>query len=248
MQRRRSLYLMRLGDKLPLAPLTELGPRTRVPGCVSVVHIHASTAADGTLRLAGAADSKLARGLVALLVRGLRGAPADAARQINVRAVAEAAGLPSLLTPGRLNGMEGMLKVVGTQLDEQQQEEEAAAAQELAEPPADSSSSSSSSVIQPAPQNPRLLWTAAEEEVALLLSGGVDSSVALHELLKAGHKVSAPSIYESGWRTSSSTPRKVNARGRRTGRIARPSASRRACRLSRSLFSTSTKSMLLDTL
>ena len=64
-------------------------------------------------------------------------------------------------------------------------------AQELAEPPADSSSSSSSSVIQPAPQNPRLLWTAAEEEVALLLSGGVDSSVALHELLKAGHKVRA---------------------------------------------------------
>ena len=186
----RSLYLMRLGDKLPLAPLTELGPRTRVPGCVSVVHIHASTAADGSLRLAGAADSKLARGLVALLVRGLRGAPADAARQINVRAVAEAAGLPSLLTPGRLNGMEGMLKVVGTQLEEQQQEEEAAVAEELAEPPADSSSSSSS-VIQPAPQNPRLLWTAAEEEVALLLSGGVDSSVALHELLKAGHKVRA---------------------------------------------------------
>ena len=38
---------------------------------------------------------------------------------------------------------------------------------------------------------PRLLWPAAEEEVALLLSGGVDSSVALHNLLADGHKVRA---------------------------------------------------------
>ena len=197
--RERSLRLVRLGDRLPLAPIGDLGPHTRVPGCISVVHLHAQTDADGMLQLSGAADSRLARGLVSLLVRGLRGEPADAARRLDVRAVAEAAGLPALLTPGRLNGMEAMLRVLTTQLDELEQQQQQQPAQEEAAAPSTvdgvpSAASSAADAARPTADpaaHPRLLWPAAEEEVALLLSGGVDSSVALHRLLEAGHRVRA---------------------------------------------------------
>ena len=67
---------MRLGETLPPADsLQMLHADTRVPGCTSVVHMLASVSAEGTLELSGMADSRLARGLVALLVRGLRGEP-----------------------------------------------------------------------------------------------------------------------------------------------------------------------------
>ena len=173
------------------------------------MHVHASTDAHGALNLAGAADSRLAKGLVALLVRGLQGVPVEALEGLTFRAVAEAAGLPELLTPGRLNGMEGMLRLIAKQIDHQ-----AAAAPEAVRaadgvsqgpqgPAVDAATATSrrlvveearvedAPVIQAVPAQPRLLWPAAEEEVALLLSGGVDSSVALHQLLAAGHKVRA---------------------------------------------------------
>lgn len=192
--RERSARLVHLGDSLPRAPITDLGPDTRVSGCVSVVHVLAEANSDGSLRLCGAADSRLARGLVALLVLGLRGEHVDELRRLTFRRVAEEAKLPALLTPGRMNGMEGMLRVMAAQLDRQaaaaaaddQSEEEAAAAAGGAAASADES--------PPVPvvsQHPRLTWPAAEEEVALLLSGGVDSSVALHNLLAEGRKVRA---------------------------------------------------------
>ncbi len=108
----RSLRLVRIGDRLPPAPLLELGEATRVPGCVSVVHVHVRLASDGTLRLAGAADSRLARGLVALLVRGLQGQPAAALERLSAQQVADASGLPGVVTPSRINGLGTMLRVL----------------------------------------------------------------------------------------------------------------------------------------
>ena len=189
--RNRSLRLVRLGEALPHASITELGPRTRVPGCVSVVHIHAHATADGLLKLAGAADSRLARGLVMLLVSGLRGEPARVARTLVVREVAEAAGLSELLTPGRLNGMEAMLRVLITQLDEEQAIAARSTEQQTSSAPQHQPSCAQTPRDAAPVAHPRLLWAAAPEEVALLLSGGVDSSVALHELLAAGHRVRA---------------------------------------------------------
>ena len=173
----RSLRLVRIGDRLPPAPLLELGEATRVPGCVSVVHVHVRLASDGTLRLAGAADSRLARGLVALLVRGLQGQPAAALERLSAQQVADASGLPGVVTPSRINGLGTMLRVLRKQLE--QPAPPPAVPPPAAPPPAAEVAS------------PRLVWTAAEEEVAVLLSGGVDSSVALHRLLAEGRRVRA---------------------------------------------------------
>ena len=169
----------------------------------------AESSADGSLQLSGAADSRLARGLVALLVRGLQREPPSVLRTLSVPQLASSAGLHELLTPSRLNGLEAMVRVMSTQLEQQQQQAameeaedtvdaveaaETAQAAEAAEP---AEVAGAASLTMPeghtldASAQPQLLWPSASEEVALLLSGGVDSSVALHELLAAGHRVRA---------------------------------------------------------
>jgi tRNA (5-methylaminomethyl-2-thiouridylate)-methyltransferase len=149
---------------------------------------------EGALKLAGAADSRLARGLVALLVRGLRGEHVSVLRRLSVRELAETADLPSLMTRGRLNGMDAMLRVMEAQLACRDAEAaDAVGATDVVHD--DDGAQGEGREVQPspreAPTNPHLAWPAADEEVALLLSGGVDSSVALHELLAAGHRVRA---------------------------------------------------------
>ena len=193
--RAQSLRLLRIGDTLPRAPLLALGEATRVLGCVSVVHVYARVE-DGRLQMAGAADSKLARGMVALLVRGLQGEPVEALEKLTVRDVATAAGLSLALTPGRLNGLDQMLQTLRVQISDQQQQQSStpvAAGDGASRAPA-AEKAMGGTREEPSPvvaEHPRLLWPAAEEEVAVLLSGGVDSSVALHELLQAGRKVRA---------------------------------------------------------
>lgn len=207
-ERERALRLIRLGNSLPKAPLLELGPQSRVSGCVSVVHVLVHLGDDGRLRLSGAADSRLARGLVALLVRGLEGALPEDLERLDVHELARAAALGSALTPGRLNGLEGMLLALRSQLEEErprQHERRADAAADTpaaveggADSPADAPPTHEAATPfesevrgAPTPRQVQLLWPAAEEEVAVLLSGGVDSSVALHQLLAAGHRCRA---------------------------------------------------------
>ena len=109
---------MKLGESLPQADaLRMLGADTRVVGCTSVVHVLAGLSASGTLDLSGTADSRLARGIVALLVRGLSGSPAEALRAVSAEQVSAAAGLPGVLTPGRLNGLANMLDTMRSQLE-----------------------------------------------------------------------------------------------------------------------------------
>ena len=200
--RTQSLRLLRIGEALPAPSLLELGDQTRVRGCVSVVHVTARAGEDGRLRLAGAADSKLARGLVALLVRGLQGEPVDALLQLDVRELAAKAGLTLALTPSRLNGLDGMVQTMRKQLLAQLPSALRAVTAAVMPLHAGldedrrlpSLPRGGTSVLPPATTataHPQLLWPAAEEEVAVLLSGGVDSSVALHQLLAAGHRCRA---------------------------------------------------------
>ena len=117
---------MRLGESLPPADsLQMLHADTRVPGCTSVVHMLASVSAKGTLELSGMADSRLARGLVALLVRGLRGEPVETLLALSAEDVSEAAGLTSVLSPSRLNGVSNMLETMRAQLQTAAAEAEA---------------------------------------------------------------------------------------------------------------------------
>jgi tRNA U34 2-thiouridine synthase MnmA/TrmU/sulfur transfer protein SufE len=204
--RERTLRLMRLGETLPPADsLQMLRADTRVPGCTSVVHVLASVSAKGTLDLSGMADSRLARGLVALLVRGLRGEPLESFLALSAEDVSEAAGLTSVLSPSRLNGVANMLETMRAQLQsaaaEAEDGEDAAAASGApsgrGEAAGEAAGAAVGAVAGAGPSAAPWLapsgftWAAAEEEVAVLLSGGVDSSVALRLLQEQGQRCRA---------------------------------------------------------
>ena len=192
----RNLCLVRVGNRLPRASLTQLGEETRVPGCTSVVHVRARKSADGRLGLTGAADSRIARGLVTLLARGLWNEPADVLECLSARQVAEACWLQSVLVASRLNGIDNMLAVMRAQIEADRADAEDAAAHPptppIARPEALASTLQLADEPQTAPwEEPSAAWPHAKEEVAVLLSGGVDSSVALRRLQEQGHKVRA---------------------------------------------------------
>merc|ERR1712232_1313695 len=71
--RLRYQQLLSLANKLP--PMAEglKTPGNKVPGCVSVVHVHAVLNEDGTVAFSGDSDALISKGLVSLLVLGLTG-------------------------------------------------------------------------------------------------------------------------------------------------------------------------------
>lgn len=205
--RERTLRLMRLGETLPPADsLQMLRADTRVPGCTSVVHVLASISAKGTLELSGMADSRLARGLVALLVRGLRGETLESFLALSAEDVSEAAGLTSVLSPSRLNGVANMLETMRAQLQsaaaaEAEDGQDGAAASGAPSGRGEAVGAAAGAAagvvagagpsVAPWLAPSGFTWAAAEEEVAVLLSGGVDSSVALRLLQEQGQRCRA---------------------------------------------------------
>jgi len=169
-----------------------------------MVDVLARPSGSGSLRLDGAADSRLARGLVALLVQGLRGERAETLLALDPAQVARAAGLVGALSPSRVNGLGAMIRLMQRQLEAGVAAEAAAdatpagvasakAAAEAA--PADGASATTSggeggreAVLR---AGSRGSLESAGEEVAVLLSGGVDSSVALRLLHDAGVRTRA---------------------------------------------------------
>lgn len=197
--RERLLRLARLGDRLPAAPIVELGERTRVTGCTSVAHVLATTDPhDATVRATGAADSRLARGMLSFLVRGVSGEPAAAIRALRSAEIVEAAGLPGALSSSRLTGLGNMLDLMRSQLAEggvdggveggaeavavvsssvasssgRSERGEAEALIGSGETQKGSEGSPSADPVWLAATSGS--WSAAESEVAVLLSGGVD--------------------------------------------------------------------------
>ena len=188
---------MRLGESLPDADaLKLLSADSRVAGCTSVVDVLAGRSARGTLELGGTADSRLARGIVALLVRGFGGAPVEALVEASAEQVAEAAGLPGVLSASRLNGLANMLETMRAQLrldaaggassSSSGEGDEGDAGDEVGGGGAGQRGVSAASLLASIPT-----WSAAPEEVAVLLSGGVDSSVALRLLQEQGYRCRA---------------------------------------------------------
>jgi sulfur transfer protein SufE len=190
-RRERLVRLVRVGDSLP-RPSAALvaADGTRVSGCTSLVDVLARLGADGTLQPEGAADSRLARGLVALLVRGLRGEPPEALALLDGAAISEAAGLAGALSLSRINGLGAMLRLMREQAAAAVARRPLSVARPLGLP-------GPSTPALALPSDAELLaarrgsWQAAGEEVAVLLSGGVDSSVALRLLHDAGVRTRA---------------------------------------------------------
>jgi len=114
-EKARYKQLMFLASRLPAMDPKLAVPENRVRGCLSTVHISATTVEteDGrkVVRFAGDSDGLLTKGLVALLIRGLSGNTADDIDNI-VPDFIKAAGIAQTLTPGRNNGFLNMLAMM----------------------------------------------------------------------------------------------------------------------------------------
>jgi len=149
----------------------------RVPGCMADARIclqprELQLGEDSVMDVEGVADSRVAHGLVALLCQGLRDSRVSDILALEPETLASQLGLAAL-PPGRLNGLQNMVRVL------QQQARRLSSTQKPPLPQAQST------------LGPALFADPRASEVAVLLSGGVDSSVALKLLQEQGHKVRA---------------------------------------------------------
>jgi tRNA-5-taurinomethyluridine 2-sulfurtransferase len=161
-------------------PALDCTPDTRVPGCTSVAHMRVRVGADRRVHLAGTADAQVARGLVALLARGLSGASVADVLSLSVPVLNHASGLDVAVAPTRAVGLASLLAFVQNrvrQLD--------------GETIVESSSRNGVGLALPvtAVEDVPMKYTAVQpEDVAVLLSGGVDSSVAMRLVMDAGYR------------------------------------------------------------
>lgn len=155
----------------------------RVPGCISVVHVLAAVGEDGRVQLRGSSDAALARGMLALVIDGLDGLPVGDVLDLESSDVRCAAVLDGIITSSRINGLDNILRTVQDQLRKSQ----------IQEAPSPGTRSLASDTALPVGVPAHGYWAegASAEKVAVLLSGGVDSSVALHLLKAQGYDVHA---------------------------------------------------------
>jgi tRNA (5-methylaminomethyl-2-thiouridylate)-methyltransferase len=181
----------------------------KVPGCVSVVRIRVSLQEDslGTgLEVRGDADARVARGMLALLAKGLRGAGLEEVMALDARQLIRTAKLDQFLPPGRNDGLSSMLAVIKQEAAALPSDDTASVLQAQAGSPQGSAGQSDdgkaragqdSSMVEAedvsASNAVSQVWAfgGRAEEVAMLLSGGVDSSVAMALLKDQGYKVTA---------------------------------------------------------
>jgi tRNA (5-methylaminomethyl-2-thiouridylate)-methyltransferase len=158
----------------------------RVPACISNLHVQTilrRTADNAGYRvsLQGTSDSLLSRGLLAVVATVLNEQLVDQVLQLNVDSVADSLSLRKALSRGRNDGLAGIVRIVQSQM------------REVLEIAPTRSSNNQENVTPPSAStdNVQVLPIKAAPTVALLLSGGVDSSVALHLLKQQGYNVTA---------------------------------------------------------
>lgn len=139
---------------------------TKVPGCVANVYVLANEGKDSSsIRIIGNADAIISRGLLSLLNDFLSARSKEEVLELDSSMITDQLGIRKALTPGRNDGIANMLQVIQQQLRGEK--------------------------VTTHEDNELPLKTSDKGKVALLLSGGVDSSVALHLLLKEGYDVTA---------------------------------------------------------
>lgn len=168
------LHLVRIGNDVEeVIPKTIVPMLQKVPGCASEVKIwttvgQPSSSATASVIVYGYADSKIAKGMLSLFQQGLLDMHPEDILTIDSEELLVRSGLQSVLPPGRLNGFQNIFATIKLQIQAQLR----------------TTDNWSACYTEPVP-DPR------HDEVAILLSGGVDSSVALKLLLDQGYKVRA---------------------------------------------------------
>ena len=117
--------LLYLGSKLPALPDEARTDANKVKGCVSQVWVLA-TLEGGQVQLCADSDSALTKGLAALLVEGLSGAPTSEVANVTPGFIEEL-GLKQSLTPSRNNGFLNMLTLIQTNVAALEEQAPAAA-------------------------------------------------------------------------------------------------------------------------
>lgn len=194
----RLAHLAALGEHLSLLSESECKTNTRVHGCTSVTHFRASKHSHtDAVVIQGNSDSKLARGLLALIALGLQSVPVQNALSVKAQDVIKASALHDALNASRAAGLEHIFCALHRDLsddnvennDEALDEHTSARHQNLSHPEG-VEKQHMQELKERHPLNGR--WSDRQgEDVAVLLSGGVDSSVALRKALETGARVQA---------------------------------------------------------
>jgi len=148
----------------------------KVSGCMADVRMKISINKSNQLQtvlIDSIADSRVARGMAALLCNGLKEISIDTILKLIPSEVTMKCGFSTLLPPGRLNGFENMIILIQSEIKK-----------ELGQ-------SNNLLKIDMNKKEYNSWMKNDNDEIAVLLSGGVDSSVALKLLLEQGHKVRA---------------------------------------------------------
>ena len=139
---------------------------SRVPGCVATVYVRASISERERVQIVGNADAIVSRGLLAVLAEFLEQNTVDGVLALDPTKISQMLHLQSVLSPGRNDGLANMIRVIQAQLKGKEHDEMLAG-------------------------NANANSFSNRPTVALLLSGGVDSSVALRLLQQDGYDVTA---------------------------------------------------------
>lgn len=100
--KKRYEYLLWFAKRLLPFPEADKQPDNKVVGCVSQVYVTA-TLTDGGIHFQGDSDAQITKGLVGLLIEGLKGLPPEQVAQLTPDFI-ERTGLNMSLTPSRANG------------------------------------------------------------------------------------------------------------------------------------------------
>ena len=108
-------YVIELGRQLVPLPPAARTDANKVRGCASQVWLVSSVRpgpAGATLDIAGASDSHIVQGLIAILLSLTDGKPADEILKLDLPAQFASLGLKDHLTPQRSNGLASMVERV----------------------------------------------------------------------------------------------------------------------------------------